>query len=83
MIKLFLNLVYDKILAHASRPTRSNPSYAPVPKCPSGACILVLGVDSSFGSLHITQVVRGWQPFLRTLAHFVLLFPLPFFLWKF
>jgi hypothetical protein len=51
------------------------------PKCPSGACILVLcnrGV-SSFGCLHIYLEERGWQPSLETLAHFLLLFSLPIF----
>jgi hypothetical protein len=28
--------------------------------------------------LHITQVVRGWQPSLGTLVHFLCYFPFPF-----
>jgi hypothetical protein len=40
----------------------------------------VIGVVSYFSCLHITQVVRGWQPSLGTLAHFVVLFSLPNFL---
>jgi hypothetical protein len=39
----------------------------------------VIGVVLSFGCLHITQVVRGWQPSLETLAHFPFLFSLPIF----
>jgi hypothetical protein len=51
------------------------------PMCPSGACILVLckGVVSSFGCLHVYLEEREWQPSLKTLAHFPLLFSLPIF----
>jgi hypothetical protein len=33
----------------------------------------------TFGCLHITQEVRGWQPTLGTLDHLVFLFSLPIF----
>jgi hypothetical protein len=48
---------------------------------PRGACIpcYLVRVFWTFGYLHITQVVRGWQPTLGTLAHLVFLFSLPIF----
>ena len=53
------------------------------PKVPLGGVypsIRPYGYFSLSASLHITQVVRGWQPSLGTLAHFVLLFSVPIFL---
>jgi hypothetical protein len=48
---------------------------------PQWACIpnYLVMVFKTFGCLHITQEVRGWQPTLGTLAHLVFLFSLPIF----